>query len=155
MWLVDVEQHVLTVGSRVCILDGSDMNGRTGVICGEKDRDTEKWRVQIDEEGAKPSCQCSFLSKQLHEIVLNVHEPLPASNGLYIQPYCASVTMPPLILSRCVLHCELICCFSFCRLQIQTFRHHDGQGLTRRSSVSAPYFVCFGSLYMWTKPRVR
>jgi hypothetical protein len=32
--------------------------------------------------------------------VVNVHQPLAARGGLYFQPYCASVPMPPEVLSR-------------------------------------------------------
>ena len=98
MWLIDIEENVLQVGSRVLIEDGSEMSGRTGTICGALC--SGKWPVQIDEEEGQSTCQDSFLPQHLHEIVLNPQEHLLASNGLYIQPYCASVPMPPAILSR-------------------------------------------------------
>jgi hypothetical protein len=33
---------------------------------------------------------------------VDVHQPLAAPTGLYFQPYCASVPMPPEIISRCI-----------------------------------------------------
>ena len=101
MWLIDTEQNGLQVGSRVLIQDESEMNGKTGTICGPKQSDTQKWPVIFNEEGASPRHE-SFLQEHLREIVIDPQELLQASNGLYFQPYCASVPMPPAILSRCV-----------------------------------------------------
>jgi hypothetical protein len=101
MWLVDIDQDGLQVGSHVLIQNESEMNGKTGTICGAKESDTQKWPVLINEEGANPRHE-SFLQGHLREIVIDPQEPLLASNGLYFQPYCASVPMPPAILSRCV-----------------------------------------------------
>jgi hypothetical protein len=101
MWLIDVEQNGLHVGSRVLIQDESEMNGLTGTICGEQHAETGEWPVRIEGQGSSTR-QLSVLESNLHEIVINPQELLLASNGLYFQPYCASVPMPPSLLSRCV-----------------------------------------------------
>jgi hypothetical protein len=100
MWLFDIEQDVLRVGCRVLIQDESEMSGRTGTICGQKCGG--KWPVLLGVEG-QSSLQHSFPPEHLREMVIDPQKPLPASNGLFIQPYCASVPMPPAVLSRCVV----------------------------------------------------
>jgi hypothetical protein len=98
--MFDIEQHGIRAGSRVLIQGESGLSGRTGVVAGEENRDTGEWPVRIDGEGQDSIAWLH--SRSLHEIVLNAREPLLASNGLYIQPYCASVSIPPSVLSRFV-----------------------------------------------------
>ena len=100
MWLIDIEQDVLRAGCHVLIQDESDMSGRIGTICGQKC--DGKWPVLLGGEG-QSSLQHSFPAEHLREIVIDPQKLLPASNGLFIQPYCASVPMPPAVLSRCVV----------------------------------------------------
>ena len=155
MWLFDVEHDLVKVGSRVCIADASDLSGRLGVVCEEicdvNGANTGKFRVAIDAHDALPSCFCVFARHQLELVLLDVRAPLPAPNGLWIQPYCASVPIPPSVLNRRVIHhVAILCCFSFRCLQIQTFGYYDGKGSTRRAHLSAPNFLCSGALHMRT-----
>lgn len=129
MWLIDIEQNVLKVGSRVHVEDQSVAKGQVGIICGEENRDTGKWHVQIVDEDGKHLHQGWFPTEHLNEIVINIQEPLLASNGLYVQPYCASVPMHPSILCRYAsLRDVLIRHHSLWLLQIRAPWDHDGEG---------------------------
>ena len=115
MWLIDIEQNVLKVGSRVHVEDQSVAKGQVGIICGEED--------------GKHLHQGWFPTEHLNEIVINIQEPLLASNGLYVQPYCASVPMHPSILCRYLsLRDVLIRHHSLWLLQIRAPWDHDGEG---------------------------
>ncbi len=100
MWLHNVEENVLMVGFRVNVADASDASGRFGVVVEEKQGREPKWLVEVYAQGAQPSFRGFFASNQLQPVLLDVHAPLVATNGLWIQPYCASVPMPPSLLNR-------------------------------------------------------
>ena len=101
MWLHNVEEDVLKVNFRVHIADdASDVSGRFGVVVEEKQGQEPKWLVEVHAQGAQPSFRGLFASRQLQPVLLDSHAPLVATNGLWIQPYCASVPMPPSVLNR-------------------------------------------------------
>jgi hypothetical protein len=99
MWLHNVEPLLLEVNSRVYVADASDVSGRFGVVVEEQGYEP-KWLVEVQVQGAQPSFRGYFASNQLQHVVLDVHAPLIATNGLWIQPYCASVPIPPSVLNR-------------------------------------------------------
>jgi hypothetical protein len=74
-----------------------------------------------DVESLRDSTECG----------INVHQPLAAPSGLYIQPYCASVPMPPEILSRYAIQLlpSLNILMHVLCTQIQASWLYDGQSL--------------------------
>lgn len=80
---------------------------------------------------------------------VNVHQPLAAQCGLYFQPYCASVPMPPEILGRYVtqsLPCTNIlmpCTLSFKLLGCMMAKAlHDGRPFPLRISYALARCIC-------------
>jgi hypothetical protein len=45
-----------------------EMNGRTGMVCGAFDRESERWAVDVDAEGARPACRGTFRPRNLRVI---------------------------------------------------------------------------------------
>jgi hypothetical protein len=87
---------------------------------------------------------------------VNVHQPLAAQCGLFFQPYCASVPMPPEILGRYVTKSlPSTNVLMPCAPQVQASGLYDGEGLARRPPLPPPHILCAGSLHLWSRFGVR
>jgi hypothetical protein len=76
--------------------------------------DTGMWIIHDDD--------IDFLQNS-RDGVIDVHQPLAARSGLYFQPYCASLPIPPEVLSRCVMRIHFFLLF-VCSL-FHAFLHAD------------------------------